>query len=67
VGYSWLPEAGGWTEFDLGDMEARYGTQELYLVVGLTPVSGGAFDLIILAVHTVPIVSLLGVVDTWYR
>ena len=39
LGRTWLPEDGGWTEFDAGDLEARFGIEEIYLAVGLTRLS----------------------------
>jgi hypothetical protein len=54
LGRSWLPEDGGWTEFDAGDLEARLGIKEIYLAVGLTRSYRGGFWLVIVGVHTVP-------------
>lgn len=53
-GRGWVPEEGGWANFDEGDLEARVGTQEVYLTVGLTPSSERAFSPIIAGVHTIP-------------
>jgi hypothetical protein len=54
LGRAWLPEDGGWTEFDVGDLEARFGIQEIYLVVGVTRSYQGGYWLIVIGVHTVP-------------
>jgi len=54
LGRAWLPEEGGWTEFDARDLEARYGFQEIYLAVGLTRSFEGKCWPIIIGVHTVP-------------
>lgn len=54
LGRAWLPEAGGWTEFDAGDLEARFGIQDLFLAVGLTRSFQGHFWPIIVGVHTCP-------------
>jgi hypothetical protein len=54
LGRAWLPEDGGWTEFDNGDLEARFGIQEIYLAVGLTRSYQGDFWTIVVGVHTVP-------------
>jgi hypothetical protein len=54
LGRSWLPRAGGWTEFDGGDLEARLGIEALYLVVGLARAAGSVLEPTLLAVHTVP-------------
>jgi hypothetical protein len=54
LGRSWLPEAGGWTEFDAGDLEARFGSQEIFLVVGLAQSAGRDLEPTILAVHALP-------------
>ncbi len=54
LGRSWLPEDGGWTDFEEGDLEARFGIQKVFLVVGLTRSYQGGFWLIIVGVHTVP-------------
>jgi hypothetical protein len=54
LGRAWLPEEGGWTEFDGGDLEARYGIQELFLAVGLMPSYRGDHWPTIIGVHTVP-------------
>ena len=54
LGRASLPEDGGWTEFDAGDLQARHGIEEIYLVVGLTRSYEGAYWLIVVGVHTVP-------------
>jgi hypothetical protein len=54
LGRAWLPADGGWTEFEAGDLEARYGIQEVYLAVGLSRSFEGKCWPIILGVHTVP-------------
>jgi hypothetical protein len=54
LGRDWLPESGGWTDFDGGDLEARYGVREVYLAVGLTRSYEGNLKPIILGVHTLP-------------
>jgi hypothetical protein len=54
LGRAWLPEEGGWAEFDAGDLEARYGIQEIYLAVGLTRSFQGTFWPIVVGVHTLP-------------
>jgi hypothetical protein len=54
LGRAWLPDDGGWTEFDAGDLEARFGIQEVYLAVGLTRSYKGDFWPIVVGVHTLP-------------
>jgi hypothetical protein len=54
LGREWLPEGGGWTDFDAGDLETRYGVSDIYLVVGLTRSYRGSFWPIIVGVHTLP-------------
>lgn len=54
LGRAWLPEEGGWTDFDTRDLEARYGIQEVYLAVGLTRSFEGKCWPIVIGVHTVP-------------
>ena len=54
LGRAWLPEEGGWTEFEAGDLEARFGIQEIYLAVGLTRSYQGSLWPIVVGVHTVP-------------
>jgi hypothetical protein len=54
LGRAWLPEVGGWTEFDAGDLEARFGIEEIYLAVGLTRSYQGSLWPIVIGVHTVP-------------
>ena len=54
LGKSWLPEGGGWIEFDAGILEARYGIEEIYLVIGLSRSHQRRFEPVIVGVHTVP-------------
>jgi hypothetical protein len=54
LGRAWLPEDGGWTEFDANDLEARFGIQEIYLAVGLTRSYKGGYWLVVVGVHTLP-------------
>jgi hypothetical protein len=54
LGRSWLPENGGWTDFDAGDLEARYGIREIYVTIGLTRSYRGNFWPIVVGVHTLP-------------
>ena len=54
LGRAWLPEEGGWTEFEAGDLKARLGIQEIYLAVGLTRSYQGRFWPIVVGVHTLP-------------
>ncbi len=54
LGRAWLPHDGGWTEFEDGDLEARFGIREIYLAAGLTRSYKGGFWIIIVGVHTVP-------------
>ena len=54
LGRAWLPEDGGWTEFEAGDLEVRFGIQEIYLAVGLTRSYKGDCWPIVIGVHTVP-------------
>jgi hypothetical protein len=54
LGRAWLPEDGGWTDYDAGDLEARFGIQEVYLAVGLTRAYRGGCWIIVVGVHTVP-------------
>jgi hypothetical protein len=54
LGQSWLPEGGGWIEFDAGILEARYGIEEIYLVIGLSRSHQRRFEPVIVGVHTVP-------------
>jgi len=54
LGRAWLGAQGGWTEFDAGDLEARYGVHEVYLAVGLTRPYEGRVWTIVVGVHTVP-------------
>jgi hypothetical protein len=54
LGRAWLPEDGGWTEFDASDLEARLGVEEIYLTVGLTRSYQGGYWLVVVGVHTLP-------------
>ncbi|MGD8397365.1 MAG: hypothetical protein PVG11_00775, partial [Anaerolineae bacterium] len=54
LGRAWLPADGGWVEFDGGDLEARFGIDEVYLAVGLTRTFEGRYWPIVIGVHTVP-------------
>jgi hypothetical protein len=54
LGQSWLPEGGGWIEFDGGILQARYGIEEIYLVIGLSRLHQRQFEPVIIGVHTVP-------------
>ncbi len=54
LGRAWLPEDGGWTDFDAGDLEARFGIREVYLAVGLTRSFRGGFWTMVVGVHTIP-------------
>jgi hypothetical protein len=54
LGRSWLPQDGGWVDFDMGDLEARFGIQELYLAAGLTRSFQGEFWPIVIGVHAEP-------------
>lgn len=54
LGRAWLPQDGGWTEFDAGDLEARYGIQATFLAVGLSRSFEGRCWPMIVGVHTVP-------------
>jgi hypothetical protein len=54
LGRAWLPEDGGWTEFDDGDLQSRFGIEEVYLAIGLTRTFEGACWPIVIGVHTVP-------------
>lgn len=54
LGRTWLPEDGGWTDFDAGDLEVRFGIQEIYLAVGLMRSYQGDFWRIVVGVHTLP-------------
>jgi hypothetical protein len=55
----WLPESGGWAEFDEGMLEARLGIKEIFLVIGLSRSNRRRFEPVILGVHTVPEYDLL--------
>ena len=52
LGRAWLPEDGGWTDFEAGDLEARFGLQEIYLAVGLTRSYRGGCWVIVIGVST---------------
>ena len=52
LGRAWLTPTGGRREFDAGDLEARFGIRQIYLVVGLTRSFQGSFWPIIVGVHT---------------
>jgi hypothetical protein len=54
LGRAWLPEDGGWTEWDQGDLRARFGIQEIHLAVGLTRSYRGGYWLVVVGVHTLP-------------
>jgi hypothetical protein len=54
MGRAWLPPGGGWTEFDAGDLEARFGIQEVCLAVGLTRSFQGTCWPLVVGVHTLP-------------
>jgi hypothetical protein len=54
LGRAWLPADGGWTEFDAGDLEARFGIEEIYLALGLTRSYKGDCWVIVVGVHTLP-------------
>jgi hypothetical protein len=54
LGRAWLPEDGGWTDFDAGDLEARFGIQETYLAIGLSRSYQGDYWTMVVGVHTVP-------------
>ena len=54
LGRAWLPAEGGWVDFDDGDLEARFGIQEVYLAIGLTRSFQGGHWPMIVGVHTVP-------------
>jgi hypothetical protein len=54
LGRAWLPEEGGWTEFDADDLEARFGIRQIFMAVGLTRSFEGKFWPIVVGVHTLP-------------
>lgn len=54
LGRACLPPGGGWTEFEAGDLEARFGIEEVYLAVGLSRSYRGDFWIIVVGVHTLP-------------
>ena len=51
LGRAWLMPAGGRVDFEAGDLEARFGLRQIYLVVGLTRSFQGSFWPIIVGVH----------------
>ena len=53
-GSCWLPDDGGWAEFDEGIQRARHGIAEIYLVIGLSRTHQRRFEPVIAGVHTVP-------------
>jgi hypothetical protein len=65
LGRAWLPAEGGWTEFEAGDLEARYGIQEIYLAVGLTRSYRGGHWVIVVGVHTLPDYEATVDYDNW--
>jgi len=54
LGRAWLPRSGGWTNFDTGDLKARFGIREIYLAIGLTHSFQGSNWPIVIGVHTLP-------------
>ena len=54
LGSRWLPDGGGWADFDEGILQARYGIEEVYLVIGLSRSLQRRFEPVIVGVHTVP-------------
>jgi hypothetical protein len=54
LGRAWLPENGGWTSFTAGDLEARFGIREIYLVIGLTHTYSSGYKLVVVGIHTFP-------------
>jgi hypothetical protein len=54
LGRAWLPATGGWTEFDAGDLEARFGIQQVFLTVGLSRSFQGTYWPMVVGVHPVP-------------
>lgn len=54
LGRAWLPDDGGWVDFDGGDLEARFGIETVYLALGLTRSFKGGFWPIVIGVHTWP-------------
>jgi hypothetical protein len=54
LGRQWLPDEGGWTEFEYGDLEERLGVGEVYLAVGLTRSWKGGYWPIVVGLHTIP-------------
>ena len=53
-GRRWLPEEGGWVEFDEAMLAAWHGILEIYLVVSLSRHDQRRFEPVIAGVHTVP-------------
>ena len=64
LGSSWLPEGGGWTEFDTGILKARYSIEEIYLVGGLSRRHQRRFEPLIVGVHTVPDYQVTSAAET---
>ncbi len=54
LGRAWLPTAGGWVDFDQGDLEARFGIEKIYLALGLTRSFRGEFWPMVIGVHAEP-------------
>ena len=54
MGSKWLPEGGGWIEFDESALETRLGIEEIYLVVSLHYTEQRRFEPVIIGVHSVP-------------
>jgi hypothetical protein len=54
MGSRWLPESGGWIEFDARVLETRLGIEEIYLVVSLSYTEQRRFEPVIIGVHSVP-------------
>jgi hypothetical protein len=54
MGRSWLPENGGWIEFDGSMLETHLGVVEIYLVISLSYTEQRHFEPVIIGVHTVP-------------
>jgi hypothetical protein len=54
LGRAWLPDEGGWVDYEIGDLEARYGIEQVYLALGLTRNYQGRYWCVIIGVHTLP-------------
>jgi hypothetical protein len=54
MGSKWLPEGGGWIEFDGSALQMRLGIEEIYLVVSLRYTEQRRFEPVIIGVHSVP-------------